>query len=569
MVHLNIRRPFDKTTALILRKDVIAGLTLASIGIPEVMGYTKIIGMPVKTGLYTMILPALVFAGIGSSRRLVVGADSATAAIVASGLAAIALQSGQQHIEMACLVAFTTGLLLLLARILRLGFLSNFLSQTVLVGFLSGVGVQVMLGQIPGMLRIERPHDFSVGGLSAFALNFSHVHLPSLILSVTIAVLVFVLEKCAKRFPAPLLLLAIVTFLSSHYDFAHLGMVMIGEIQGGFPSLGLPVASAVPLPILFSISCSCCIVILAQSAATSSVYALKHHEELDQNRDLLGLGAANIAAALSGAFVVNGSPTRTSVVDGAGCQTQRAHIVAALAASLVVLFLTRPLAAMPDAALAAIVFVIGVRLIDYRGLRDIYHQSPVEFVLAVLTMFIVVLIGVEQGIILALALSLLYHVRRSYKPKTDLLVQDKTGRWVRFSSEPGLKQIVGVRVYWFGADLFYANVSHFAKELHSIANTSGSVSPGPAVSGEKQLERPRLVVVDAGAITGIDYTAAGRVKILRDELNRSSVRLVWAHVSEGLRQDMIRHRIYEPESLFSTLRECLNHFGFLTAPSSQ
>jgi len=508
--------------------DILAGLTLAAIGIPEVMGYTKIIGTPVVTGLYTLLIPALIFALLGSSRRLVVGADSATAAIVGSALMAMALPTGSEYLALASLVAFLAGMMLLLARVLRLGFLSNFLSQTVLVGFLTGVGLRVMLSQIPTMLH---------------AVHVSELHLPTVFISLSVLILLASFERWAPRFPAPLLALVAVLIVGANLDFEQLGVKTLGPVATGLPHFSWPDLSFERISAVFSISFACFIVILAQSAATASAYAFRHQDSFDEDQDLLGLGFANITSALSGSFVVNGSPTRTAIVDSAGGSSQLAQVTSAVMALFTLLFLTRPLAHLPEAVLSAVVFMIGVKLVDHRGMKDIFLQSPLEFWLSTLTCATVVFIGVEQGILLALVLSLLNHVRRSYKPNTTVLCKDSQGHWMPKSLAQERQDIPGVVVYWFGADLFYANVTHFVSEVRRLVQDS----PKPI----------RLLVIDAGAITGIDYTAAKHVLNLDQELRSKKIKVAWAHVSAGLRKDMKRHQLLNEDSLFETLRECL------------
>ena len=528
-------------------QNLLAGLTLAAVGIPEVMGYTKIIGTPVVTGLYTMILPALAFALLGSSKRLVVGADSATAAIVASALAGLILPSSTEYVGVTSLIALLAGVMLLLARVLKLGFLANFLSRTVLVGFLTGVGIQVMFSQLPSMLNIDRPNSSGLSGLWDVTTRVSQFHSSTLIVSLSTLIFLTMMYRLAPKWPAALIALTAASVLSAHYKLVELGIKTVGAIPGGLPHLALPTLSALPISTTVGIAFSCFIVILAQSAATSSAYAFRHQDAFDENKDLIGLGFANFAAAFSGSFVVNGSPTRTSIVDEAGGRTQLAQVTAALTALAVLIFLTKPLSYLPDASLATIVFLIGAKLVDGHGLADILKQSRMEFWLAVSTCVTVVTLGVEQGILLSLLLSILYHVRRSYRPKTEVLVKDESGHWVARSQSSEARDIPGVLVYWFGADLFYANINHFVSQVHDLIKNP----PGQAPL--------RLLIVDAGAITGIDYSASKRLSDLESELALKQIRLAWAHVSLGLRADMKRHKILDDASVFETLRETLTN----------
>jgi len=269
--------------------------------------------------------------------------------------------------------------------------------------------------------------------------------------------------------------------------------------------------------------------IITQSAATARVFAMRYRERVDEDADILGLSAANAAAAVSGTFVVNGSPTQTAMAERAGARSQLAQLVFAGIVLLVLLFLTGPLQYLPRCVLAAIVFTIAIGMIDIKGLRDIRRESPGEFDLAVITAAAVVAVGVEAGILLAIALSLFRHVRHSYRPHTMMLTPDATGRWLPVPVTPGKQTEPGLIVYRFGADLFYANHNRFADEVHAL------VEHAPTAV--------RWFIVDAGAITAIDYSAARSIRELLDDLARQRVVMIFGRVSPYLRSDMDRHGI--------------------------
>jgi SulP family sulfate permease len=534
-------------TAARLSVDVMAGVTLAALGIPEVMGYSKIIGTPVITGLYTLVLPILAFALLGSSRHLVVAADSATAAIVAAGAVGLAASGSPEYVALTGLVALMAGLLLLLARVLRLGFLANFLSRTVLVGFLTGVGVQVALGQVHGILGMDKPGGNLIMGLLQTVHAMPALHWPSLWIALVVLVISLGLKRFSPRFPGALVAVIGLIVANFYFDYASLGVKLVGEVPAGLPHLLWPEFTLQKVVELSGIAFSCFVVILAQSAATSRAYAFQFSEYFNEDRDLLGLAAANLMAAVSGTFVVNGSPTKTEMVVSSGGRSQWSHITAAGVVLLVLLFLTKPLSVLPNPALAAIVFLIGINLIDLRGLRAIYHYDRAEFWLALLTAVTVVAIGVEQGILLALVLSLLNHVRRSYRPSTAILLPDTYGHWLAQTVRKASQPEPGLVVYWFGADLFYANVEHFRHEVEHLA-----AGAKPAL---------KWLVIDAGAMTGIDYSAGETLAAVQQYLLERSIRLVWVHFSVDLSNDLQRAGILQPGNHFATLRECLIAFA--------
>jgi high affinity sulfate transporter 1 len=540
-------KPFHGPGAV---RDALAGFQLAAMNIPQALGYTKIAGMPVVTGFYTLLLPLLAFAIFGSSRYLVVAADSATAAILAGGISGMAVPGSARYVALAGMVALLTAGLLLLARILKLGFLADFLSRTVLAGFLTGVGFQVGAAVLGGMLGIEVHSRNVVVQLDEILRNLPQTSLPTMALSATVVVSVYLLQRFAPKMPGALIAVAGAVAASAIWNFSGHGIATIGPIVGGLPHLGLPKVDWRDLKPLISVAASCVVVIVAQSAATARVYATLHEQPLDENADLVGLSAANVAAALSGTFVVNGSPTQTAMVENSGGRSQLAQVATAAMVALVLLFLTRPLQFLPRCVLSALVFIIAVRLIDVRGLQSIRRESPGEFALAITTTAVVVLAGVEEGVVVAMVLSLLRVVRHSYHPHTAVLVEGEDNIWQLIPAVPGAVTKPGLVIYRFGAALFYANANRFSEEI------LGLVGPAPSSI--------RWLVVDAGAIASVDYTAAWIVRKLQRDLSRRGTELVFAHVQSDLMPDLIRHRLTEAigqARIFDTLRVMLAAFA--------
>ena len=297
--------------------------------------------------------------------------------------------------------------------------------------------------------------------------------------------------------------------------------------------------------------------IVAQSAAVARAYAERHHQHLDENTDLVGLSAANAAAALSGTFVVNGSPTQTAMVESSGGRSQVAHLATAAIVAVVLLFFTKPLQYLPRCVLGAIVFIVAVKLVHLRDLRKIRVESPGEFWVAAITAAVVVLVGVEQGIILAMVMSLLRIVQHSYHPSTAVLVKESdTGVWQLTPPVPGAMTEPGLAVYRFGAPLFYANAGRFSEEIREIVGQAPSSL--------------RWVLVDAGAITHVDYTAARVVRDLQKDLADRGVKLVFARVGPDLKPDLDRHHLTEAvgsDCIYDRLHHALSAYHKLvTSP---
>jgi sulfate permease, SulP family len=534
-----------------------AGLALAAMNIPQSLGYTKIAGMPVVTGLYTLLLPLVAFSVFGSSRYLVVAADSATAAILASGLAGLAPTGSARYVVLASLVALLTGIFLLLARLLKLGFLADFLSQTVLLGFLTGVGFQVGIAVLGEMLGINIQRRRTPGQFVQVLRSLPHAHLLTLEISCSVVACILLFHRFSPRLPGPLFAVAGAVAASSIFHWAHSGVAVLGPVPGGLPHWGLPDLSWRDLGKALPVAGSCFVMILTQSAATSRVYANRHHQQLEENADLVGLSAANAGAALSGTFVVNGSPTQTAMVESSGGTNQMAHVATAGVVALVLVFLTGPLRFLPQCVLGSVVFTIAIRLIDLRGLGAIRRESPGEFALAVTTAVVVVVVGVEQGILLAMSLSLLRIIHHSYHPATAVLEQTRDGAWELDPVVPGTITEPGVIIYRFGAQLFYANANRFSDEVRMLAASA----PSPL----------HWLIVDAGAIPHVDFTAARVVLEVQKDLSAQSIGLVFAHVQSDLKPDLDRHHLTEaigPGRIFGSLHQALASLRVSRPPGS-
>jgi high affinity sulfate transporter 1 len=518
--------PFDRAR---LPADAVAGLTLAALAIPEVMGYAKIAGTPVITGLYTILVPIAVYAVLGSSRHLVVGADSATAAIMAAGLAGLAPLASPAYVALAGVLALFTAGLLLVARVLRLGFFADFLSRSVLIGFLTGVGVQVAMGQVAGMLGV--PAGSGRGPIAQFVRTLGKVGDASgatLAVSASVLGTILALRVVDRRIPGGLVAVVGAIAVSWVFDLAGHGVAVLGPVPSGLPHLGVPHPGWGQWETLLPIAGAMFVVILAQSAATSRSYAARYGERFDENVDLVGLAAANLAAGLTGAFVVNGSPTKTQMVDGAGGRSQVASLATSLSVLIVLLFLTKPLQYLPDAALAAIVFQIGIELVDIPGMRTVLRRRTDEFVIAAITAAVVVAAGVEKGIVLAIVLSVVDHLRFSYRPRDTYLAVTPAGH-VRPVPVAGAARPVeiapGLVAYRFGANLYYANANRLEEQVRGIV----AAEPAPA-----------WLCLDAVAVGDVDFTGGEVLRGLHAVAQERGVRLVLAEVAAPVRAELNR-----------------------------
>jgi sulfate permease, SulP family len=527
--------------------EVLAGLTLAAIGIPEVLGYAKIAGMPLVTGLYTMLLPMAVFAVLGSSRHLVVAADSATAAILAAALTGLAAAGSQRYVRLAGLAALLTAGMLLAARLARLGFLADFLSRTVLVGFLTGVGIQVAAGQLPGMLGVTAAGSQTVPKLVNTVRALGHVRWADAAVSLGVIVVVIAARRASRRIPGPLIAVIIAISVSRAASLRGHGVSVIGTVPRGLPGLGLPALGRHDVAALLGVAVSMFVVILAQSAATSRAYAAKYEEPFTEATDLIGLGAANAAAAFSGTFVVNGSPTKTQITDSAGSRSQLSQLAAAVVVLIVLVLLTGPLAYLPAAALAAVVFLIAAELVDVKGLRRILALRKDEFAVALLTTVAVVVLGVEYGIVVAIIASIVDHLRHSYNPLNSVLLKSPEGHWRPVPAEPGARTEEGLVIYRFGTSLYFANASRLVADVVALAGGSPL----------------RWMVLDCAAIGDVDFSASAALAKVVEHVQQHHVRLVLSSVLGPVRRQLDHYGISKAlgqDAYFDTPGEALEAF---------
>ncbi len=503
--------------------EITAGITFAAFAIPEVMGYTKIAGMPIVTGIYTILLPMAAFSIFGSSRHLVVGADSATAAIIASGLATIAVPESPQYVAYASMIALLAAILLLLGGLLQLGFLADFLSHTVLIGFLTGVGIYLSISQLSGILGIPSGSYGTPMQVLSLLRDFSLTDIPTLLVSLSVIGVVVLSKKVSNKFPGALLAITGAIAASWILDLSSYGVTILGTVPGGLPHISFPQVPLSDIPKILNISVACFIMILAQSAATSRAYAMKFSDTFNENLDLIGLSLANAAAGISGTFVVNGSPTKTEMIKNAGGSSQLTQLTTVFTVLIVLLFFTRPFSYLPTAVLSSMVFLIGLNLIDIEGMTALYRQRPVEFAVALITAMTVVIIGIEQGIAIAIVLSIIAHLRHSYRPLNLLLVPKTGGAMRTIPLEKGQQAVEGLLIYRFGSNLYFANEDRFTEEIIGLAKKDGSLN---------------WFCISATNIGDIDFTSAKALKKVYIQLQKLGITLVLSEVVEPVMNEL-------------------------------
>jgi MFS superfamily sulfate permease-like transporter len=416
------------------------------------------------------------------------------------------------------------------------------------------------MGQLGGMLGVSSPKvnpvSFTSGTIQKFVKTLGEIGDTSMTtLAVAVGVLATIFGSRAINKKIPGALIAVIGAIAISYwgDLAAHGVATLGTVPSGLPSFGFPkglswsdVGPLIPTAISISV------LILAQSAATSRAYAAKYDEHFNENTDLIGLSAANIGACLTGTFAVNGSPTKTQMVDSAGGRSEISQLTAAGLVAIVLLFLTKPLAYMPNAVLAAVVFLIGTELIDIAGMKDILRRRPDEFVVAVITAATVVVVGVEQAIVLAIIISIIDHLRRSYQPNNGVMSDTPESGWKSGPVEAAARTEDGLVVYRFAADLYYANANRFLEEA------------GAFITSEP---KPRWLCLDAAAVFDLDFTAGRVLEQLLDECDAHDVHFAMAAATDEMLAELERYDLIDRigrENLYSTVDQAVAAFGAAT-----
>ncbi|MFZ1360438.1 MAG: SulP family inorganic anion transporter [Candidatus Saccharimonadales bacterium] len=530
-----------------LKNDFVAAIVVTAIAIPESLGFAAIVGLPIQTGLYCALLAPIVFALLTSSKHLVVGADSATAALVASGAATVAAASSPEFAGAVALLGLLTGLILLAMSVLRMGFLADLISRPVLVGFLAGVGIQLIVGRLPEMLGIEA-HGGLLGKLVILATHTNQIHLVTFALSLgTFAVIIL-----AGRFRLPGALIGLIVAIGATklFDLPRYGVEVIGDIPSGLPHLVIPQLSIPDMVVLFSSALAIAIVILAQSSAVIRSFAAKYDEPVDDNKDLMALGFANIASAITQGFAINGSPPRSTAGEVAGGHSQLVNIFMALLIGVVLLFASDVLGMVPMAALGAVVCSIGLHLIKPGQLRDIWQAHKAEFGITMLALGAVAVLGVQQGVMLAVLGSLVERLWREYRPPDDVLLRDgKINEWAATRIEGSHKHTsrpAGVVIYHFESDLFFENATYFSRRIkQAVADAKYPVTS---------------VILDAGTMSDIDYTGAMALRRAAEQFMADEIRFSIAHVSPAFAKMLRQYNVTQligRDNIYDSLRSAV------------
>ena len=509
-----------------LRPDIIAGLTVWALLVPEAMAYATLAGVPPEAGLYAALPPLVLYAVFGTSRHLTVGPSSAVAVMVAATVAPLAGGDGERYVALAAAMAVLVGVILIVAGIARLGFVSEFMAKPVLTGFIIGLALVIGAGQADKLFGIDAEGDDFFAVIWDIIVNLGDTHLETLLVGAGCLVLLFGLKRFVPRAPAALITVALSIIAVALFDLDNRGVHIVGDIPAGLPPLDIPDVGLADFQDLLPGALGLALVVYAESIAGARSFAAKHKYKVDANQELLALGASNVGVGLSQGFAVDASLSRSAVNDSAGAKTQVAGLVNAGLIFVTILALTPLFHDLPDAALAAVVISAVAHLVNVDELRRLYRLKKTDFWLAVVCMMGVLIVDVLPGLIIAVAVSILFLVYRASRPRTAVLGKVPDQDTFRdIERHPESETYPGLVIFRFEAELFFANASYFRDRIRELV----AVADPPA----------QAVLVDAEAIQYIDTTAVTALEELQEELADSGVELLMARV-HGRVRDMLR-----------------------------
>ncbi len=523
-----------------LRSDLVAGVVLAALLVPQGMAYAELAGLPPVNGLYTTVACLVAYALFGPSRILVLGPDASLGPMIFAAIAPLAVTN-----DPAELVALAGMLALLVAGIEialglgKLGFVADLLSKEIQVGYMVGLGITIVVGQLPKLFGFSTEADGFVEELRAFFTGLDSRNTYAAAIGLGSLALMLILPRFTSRIPAVLITVILSTLAVSLFDLTSHGVSTVGSLPQGLPRPQFPSVDLGDIGPLLAAAIGIAIVSLADTIATSTSFAARRGDDVDANQEMIGLGAGNALAGLFQGFPVSSSASRTTVAEQSGAKSQVTGLVGAASVAAMLLFLPDLLANLPNSALAAIVIGAALSLMDFSTLARFLRVRTSAFALALTAMLGVVFFGVLEGILIAVGLSILLFFKRGWWPTGEVLGRvDSLDAWHRIDVYPNAAQVPGVVVFRWEAPLFFANASGFSRRVLQLA-------ADPDV---------RCVVIQCEAITDIDVTAAGVLKRLDAELQRRNVEMVFVelrtrlhHMLEGygLLETFDRRHFYE------------------------
>ncbi len=537
-----------------LANDLGAGLSVAAIALPVGIAYAELAGVPTVVGMYSAIFPLLAYAIFGSSRQLMVGPDAATCLMVAASLGHLSGGDPERYLALLVVLTLMTGVLYVVAGIARLGFIANFLSHPILVGFLNGIALLIVAGQLPKLFGYASEAGDFLPKLAEFVARIDQVHLPTLGLGLGLLVLMVAIRRLAPKLPAALLVVIVGIVAVHALDLESQGVAILGEVPAGLPTFHFAILDPVTYRALFGDAAALMLISFTSGVLTAKSFAGRNRYQINANQEMIAFGAANILTGLAQGFPVTGADSRTAVNDAMGGKTQLVGIVAAGTMLIILFFLTEPLAHVPNAGLAAVIMVAALGLFNFSELRELFVISRRELLLSLATTLGVLLLGALPGVFLAVGLTFIWLLSVTSRPHDAILGRTKdigVRGFHDLKDYPEATTYPGLLIYRFDSDLVFFNVDYFKERL--LQTVAASKTP------------VEWIVVDASPINILDVTAVQKVGELREELAAQGVILAFARAKRSLARfftggwfDQVREA--NTAHNFTTVRAAVNAF---------
>ena len=536
-----------------LPRDLVAGLVLSALLVPQGMAYAELAGLPAVTGLYTSILCLLGYAVFGPSRVLVLGPDSSLGPMIAATIAPLLLAGGDpaRAVALASVLAVLVGIIMTVAGLARFGFVADLLSRPTQIGYMNGLALTIVVGQLPKLLGFSVDADGLVDETRAFVSGLANgeVNATAAVLGIGCLALIFLMKRFLPTVPAVLVAVVLAAAAVNVFDLTAHGVATVGVLPQGFPPLTIPTVAWSDVAPLLVGAMAIAVVALADTMSTASSFAARRGEQVRGNQEMVGIGAANIAAGLFQGFPVSTSGSRTAVSEQAGSRSQLTGVVGAIVITFVLMFATSLMKNVPQPALGAVVIAAAVSLADIPATRRLWQQRRMEFALSTIAFLGVALLGVLPGILLAIALSILTVFRRTWWPhQAELGRVEGLAGLHDTASYPDAELLPGLVVYRFDAPLIFANARMFGETIRAMAK-----------------DRPglRWVVIAAEPVTDVDTTASDMLQELDTWLNERGVSLVFAEMKDPVREKIERYeltRTIDPAHFFPTLDDAVSAY---------
>jgi high affinity sulfate transporter 1 len=536
-----------------LAKDVIAGVVLTTLLVPQGMAYAELAGLPPITGLYTSILCLLGYAAFGPSRILVLGPDSSLGPMIAATILPLIVAKGdaERAVALASVLAIMVAAIMIVAAVGKLGFIADLISKPTMIGYMNGLALTILIGQLPKLFGFKVEADGLIGEITGFARGLANGEAVPAAAAVGIAgiAVILVLQRWLPKVPAVLIAVVLAIAATSAFDLADHGVSLVGVLPKGFPPLTIPHVRLSDLGPLFAGALGIALVSLADTISTASAFAARSGQEVHGNGEMIGIGAANLAAGLFQGFPVSTSGSRTAVAERSGAKTQLAGVTGAVLIILMIVLVPGLFRNLPQPALAAVVITASLSLADIPATVRLWRQRKAEFALSIAAFLGVALLGVLPGIAIAVALSILNVFRRTWWPYDTRLgrVAGLEG-YHDLRSYPDAQQLPGLIIYRFDAPLIFANAKTFRDEIRRLA----AAEP-----------KPKWIVIAAEPVTDVDTTASDLLEELDEALNADGINLVFAELKDPVQHKIERYgltRTIDPHHFFPTIDAAIAAF---------